>query len=143
MATRSSRRRSRTRCATQQIVEEILNDTMLVVWRKASTYNLRSRVSTWIFGIALRRALKALKRVDDPMEFVPEDSPDHSVAAGQERDVAVLRAAVGVGLRQRLRVTEGRPRRVAQVEATVTGIGQDDFGGDRRLADLFPIRSRE
>jgi RNA polymerase sigma factor (sigma-70 family) len=66
-----------------QIVEEILNDTMLVVWRKASTYNLHSRVSTWIFGIALRRALKALKRVDEPMEFVPEQSPDHG-AAGPE-----------------------------------------------------------
>ena len=63
-----------------QIVEEILNDTMFVVWRKAPTYNLRSRVSTWIFGIALRRALKALKRVDEPMEFVPDESPDHGVA---------------------------------------------------------------
>src|SRR5882724_7960425 len=45
-----------------QLVEEILNDTMLVVWRKAHTYNLRSKVSTWIFGIAFRRALKAIKR---------------------------------------------------------------------------------
>ena len=81
-----------------QIVEEILNDTMFVVWRKASTYNLRSRVSTWIFGIALRRALKALKRVDDPMEFVPEETPDHGVAGPegmlvrQERSASILRA---------------------------------------------------
>ena len=46
-----------------QLVEEILNDTMLVVWRKAHTYNLRSKVSTWIFAIAFRKALKELKRV--------------------------------------------------------------------------------
>ncbi len=66
-----------------QIVEEIVNDTMLVVWRKAPSYNLRSKVSTWIFGIAFRRALKALKRVDDPLEFEPDDSPD-TVGTGPE-----------------------------------------------------------
>jgi RNA polymerase sigma-70 factor (ECF subfamily) len=59
-----------------QIVEEILNDTMFVVWRKAPTYNLRSKVSTWIFGIALRRALKALRRVDDPVDDDRDEHPD-------------------------------------------------------------------
>jgi RNA polymerase sigma factor (sigma-70 family) len=51
-----------------QLVEEILNDTMLVVWRKAHTYNQQSTVSTWIFAIAFRKALKALKRLDDPVD---------------------------------------------------------------------------
>ncbi|HEY4040088.1 MAG TPA: sigma-70 family RNA polymerase sigma factor [Burkholderiaceae bacterium] len=49
-------------------VEEVLNDTMLVVWRKAATFNGQSKVSTWIFSIAFRKALKAVKRFDDPME---------------------------------------------------------------------------
>jgi len=49
-------------------VEEVLNDTMLVVWRKADTFNAQSKVSTWIFSIAYRKALKAIKRFDDPME---------------------------------------------------------------------------
>jgi RNA polymerase sigma factor (sigma-70 family) len=61
-----------------QIVDEIVNDTMLVVWRKASSYNLASNVSTWIFGIAWRRALKALKRIDNPVEFDPDDCPAES-----------------------------------------------------------------
>lgn len=43
-------------------VEEILNDVMLVVWRKAASFDARSRPSTWIFGIAYRKALKALSR---------------------------------------------------------------------------------
>ena len=47
-----------------QLIDEILNDTMLVVWRKAGTFNLRSTVSTWILGIALRRGLKANQRTD-------------------------------------------------------------------------------
>ena len=81
-----------------QIVEEILNDTMLVVWRKAPSYNLRSQVSTWIFGIAFRRALKALRRVDDPVEFEPEESPDlagagpEGLLAQQETRVSIARA---------------------------------------------------
>lgn len=63
-----------------QLVEEILDDTMLVVWRKAASYNLRSKVSTWIFGIAFRRALKALKRRDVPVEYDPDETPDTSTA---------------------------------------------------------------
>jgi RNA polymerase sigma factor (sigma-70 family) len=51
-----------------QSVEEVLNDAMLVVWRKASTFNGQSKVSTWIFAIAYRKALKAIKRHDEPVE---------------------------------------------------------------------------
>lgn len=47
------------------LVEEVLDDTMLVVWRKAHTWLPEAKVSTWIFGIAYRQALKALRRVDD------------------------------------------------------------------------------
>jgi len=51
-----------------QMVEEVLNDAMMVVWRKAATFNGQSKVSTWIFAIAYRKALKALKRFDEPLE---------------------------------------------------------------------------
>jgi RNA polymerase sigma-70 factor (ECF subfamily) len=43
-----------------QLAEEILNDTLWIVWRGASGFRGQSRVSTWIMGIAYRRALKAL-----------------------------------------------------------------------------------
>jgi RNA polymerase sigma factor (sigma-70 family) len=42
-------------------VEETINDTMLVVWNKADEFAERSKVSTWIFGIAYKKALKRLK----------------------------------------------------------------------------------
>lgn len=42
--------------------EEVVNDTMLTVWRKAESFAGRSRVSTWIFGIAYRKALRARSR---------------------------------------------------------------------------------
>jgi RNA polymerase sigma factor (sigma-70 family) len=50
------------------VVEEVLNDTMMVVWRRANTYNGKSKVSTWIFAIAYRTALKALRDQDEPVE---------------------------------------------------------------------------
>ena len=50
------------------LTEEALNDTMLVVWKKAHTFDGSARVSTWIFGIAYRKALKAVRRSSDPHE---------------------------------------------------------------------------
>lgn len=43
-----------------QLIEELIDDTMLVVWRKAGEFGARSRLSTWIFGIAYRLAMKRL-----------------------------------------------------------------------------------
>jgi RNA polymerase sigma-70 factor (ECF subfamily) len=43
------------------MMEEIINDTLLAVWRGAASYRGDSRVSTWVFGVAYRRALKALQ----------------------------------------------------------------------------------
>ena len=51
-----------------EMVEEILNDTMFVVARNAHKYNHASKVSTWIFAIAYRKALKALRDVNDPVD---------------------------------------------------------------------------
>lgn len=63
-------------------VEEVLNDAMLVVWRKAGTFNGKSKVSTWIFSIAYRKALKAIKRFDDPVES--DDQVVESTLPGPE-----------------------------------------------------------
>jgi RNA polymerase sigma-70 factor (ECF subfamily) len=46
----------------QEDVEEIINDTFLIVWQSAGEYRHASQVSTWIFGIAYRTALKSLRR---------------------------------------------------------------------------------
>jgi RNA polymerase sigma-70 factor (ECF subfamily) len=46
----------------RQLTEEVINDTMMVVWQHAADFRGASRVSTWILGIAYRRALKTLER---------------------------------------------------------------------------------
>lgn len=43
------------------MMEEIINDTLLAVWRGAASFRGDSRVSTWVFGVAYRRALKTLQ----------------------------------------------------------------------------------
>jgi RNA polymerase sigma-70 factor (ECF subfamily) len=50
------------------LVEEVLNDTMFTVWARPDRFNGASRLSTWIFAIAYRKALSALRRRDEPVE---------------------------------------------------------------------------
>src|SRR4051812_33151850 len=54
--------------ARRTVVEEALNDAMLVVWKRSHTYNHQSKVSTWIFAIAYRTALKLLRTQDEPVD---------------------------------------------------------------------------
>jgi RNA polymerase sigma-70 factor, ECF subfamily len=50
------------RIIPQHDVQEVVNDTMFAVWSKAADFRGQSLLSTWIFGIAYRMALKALRR---------------------------------------------------------------------------------
>lgn len=80
----------------RELAEEIVNDTMYTVWTAGSTFAGRSKVSTWIFGIAYKKALKRLSRdrrqltesLDDSDDFAADTDP-----AG-ETDVAQLRGAL-------------------------------------------------
>jgi RNA polymerase sigma-70 factor, ECF subfamily len=42
--------------------EEVINDTLWIVWQRAGDFRNASQVSTWIMGIAYRRALNMLRR---------------------------------------------------------------------------------
>ena len=42
-------------------VEEVVNDTFLIAWQQAPRFEGRSRVATWLLGIARYRALGAVK----------------------------------------------------------------------------------
>ena len=93
--------------ARRAVVEEALNDTMYVVWRRSETYNRQSKVSTWIFAIAYRTALKALRNLDEPVELGPDQellseggSPEQLLMTVQTRS-AVLKALEGLSPEQR------------------------------------------
>lgn len=82
-----------------QVVEEVLNDTMFVVWDRPDSFRGASKLSTWIFGIAYRKALKALRRQDEPIEdpqaetrASPEFGPE--LELGQQQTKEVLLSAL-------------------------------------------------
>ncbi len=75
-----------------ELVEEVLDDTLLVVWQGADTFGGRSKLSTWIFGIAYRKALKALDRRDLPVEAGEGEEPvDPAAGPDQQLNLAQLR----------------------------------------------------
>ncbi|MCU7851819.1 MAG: sigma-70 family RNA polymerase sigma factor [Candidatus Thiodiazotropha sp. (ex Monitilora ramsayi)] len=79
----------------QDIVEEVVDDVMLTVWNKAGDFRGRSKVSTWIIGIAYRKGLKSYNKnrrepgMDDLAQHagrIPgaaDQSPDHSLEQQQ------------------------------------------------------------
>ena len=71
------------------VVEEALDDVMLVVWQNAARFNDRSRVSTWILGIAHHKALKARARLAGRLSETPVS--DQQVADGEGPEDATMR----------------------------------------------------
>ncbi len=74
------------------LAEEIISDTLWVVWRKAPEFRGGSRVSTWIMGIAYRRGLKTLRRqqtaaaVTTLFEHSGEPTTDETLPAAERED---------------------------------------------------------
>jgi len=50
------------RCADPGVVDETIQDTFVAVWRGAGRYNGQGDVGGWIWGIAIRRLIDALRR---------------------------------------------------------------------------------
>lgn len=49
------------RCSDTGLVDEVIQDTFLAVWRSASRYNGTGEVGAWIWGIAIRRLIDRLR----------------------------------------------------------------------------------
>jgi RNA polymerase sigma factor (sigma-70 family) len=79
--------------------DEILNDTMLVVWHKAHAFNGSSRVSTWIFAIAYNKAMKALRReprVQEELAAAEADAEAMTWAASPETELIDHESRLGI-----------------------------------------------
>lgn len=82
-----------------QMVEEVLNDTLFVVWERSDTFRGASKLSTWIFAIAYRKAMKALRRLDEPVEdrdadMRPSEGDAPDAPFGHQRMQEALLAAL-------------------------------------------------
>jgi len=76
----------------RELAEEVVNDTMYAVWTGSASFGGRSKVSTWMFGIAYNKALKRLERerrtaadaFDDNFDLASDSDP------GADADAAEL-----------------------------------------------------
>ena len=66
-------------------VEELIQETLLVVWEKPEGFNHTCKISTWVFGIAYNKTLKLMSKkagrsndvnVDDLIEIIGDPATD-------------------------------------------------------------------
>jgi RNA polymerase sigma-70 factor, ECF subfamily len=74
---------------SRESLEEIIDDTFMVVWSNARHFRHSSRLSTWIVGIGYRTALKSLRgtghqMVSQNIEDLTAVRPDHAVVCEQK-----------------------------------------------------------
>lgn len=86
-------RRLSRRCGDPELVDEVVQDTFVAVWREASRFAGRGEVPAWIWGIGIRRLVDAVRRakprpvwagggVVDPVEESAEDRVLQAVEYG-------------------------------------------------------------
>jgi RNA polymerase sigma-70 factor (ECF subfamily) len=81
------------------MVEDVLNETMMEVWRQAARFEGRASVNTWVFSIAHHRAVSRLRKkretsLDEEQAAAIEDDaprPDQQAMSG---DMSRLLAAL-------------------------------------------------
>lgn len=135
-----------------ELAEEVLDDVMLAVWTGASGFDGRSRPSTWIFGIAFHKALKALARQDrhraeveetEAGEPATEDGPEGVLVRREVADV-LERALRSLPLEQRTVVELTYYHGFAYQEIAeimgcpVNTVKTRMFHARRRLRELLP-----
>lgn len=80
--------RLRRRCSDAGMVEEVVQDTFIAVWRKADTYTGAGEVGAWMWGIAIRRLIDHLRRTRN-LEPLREDRSATVVSAEDQVLVGV------------------------------------------------------
>lgn len=80
-----------------QHIEEVSNDVMMVVWKKAKQFDGRSKVSTWIFSISYRICIKVLRKSSwrpeingDEYEKLSSTWVDETVNRDENKDLISL-----------------------------------------------------
>lgn len=136
-------------CAPADL-DEAVNETLLVVWKKARQFTGKSRVSTWIFGIARNKALKLCERrrrqagrlAETPLETLVDPALDTGTLAELKQWIAVGLAMLPSEQRQVLELTfmEGLSvRDIAQVmDCPESTVKTRMFHARRKLREILP-----
>ena len=76
------------------VAEEVLDDVMFVVWTDARRFRGESAVSSWIFGIAYRKAMTAARKERRHETPVDRGVDADALPAGRAQDLEFLRTAL-------------------------------------------------
>jgi RNA polymerase sigma-70 factor (ECF subfamily) len=82
---------------SEPLAEELLQDVMLIVWQRASTFRGDSKGHTWMLAIARRRAISARQKMPHEaalMDNLPADSVEPLESLEQQTEQARVRAAL-------------------------------------------------
>jgi RNA polymerase sigma factor (sigma-70 family) len=82
--------RLRRRCASRDAVDQALQDTFLTVWRQARSFRGEGEVTAFLWRIAIRRLIDAVRadgRADRARQAVLRDSPGADLVASAEDEV--------------------------------------------------------
>lgn len=98
------------RCSDRAVVDEVVQDTFLAVWRGASRFRGEGAVAAWIWGIGVRRLVERFRRRPLPVRvwFGPsvEPSAEDLVLLGIEHgDLSGAIAGLSPELRAVVRAT--------------------------------------
>jgi len=80
--------------ASLPLVEEVIDDVMFVVWTDARKFRGQSAVSSWIFGIAYRKALTAIRRDMRYQSGLDRNTEPADVAASTPQNLEFIRAGL-------------------------------------------------
>jgi RNA polymerase sigma-70 factor (ECF subfamily) len=108
-----------------QLVEEVLDDTMMVVWQTADRFRGSSKPSTWIFAIAYRKALKARSRWPDPL---PDDGLEVQVSNDPGPDTELSHQRLSEALRKAMTGLSAEHRAVVDL-TYFHGMGYREIAG--------------
>lgn len=62
------------RCNDSDLVDEVVQDTFLAVWKGARKWDGRGEVAAWVWGIGVRRLVDALRRRPRPTVLLQDDA---------------------------------------------------------------------
>ena len=84
----------------QEDAEEIINDTLWIVWQRAAEFRNASQVSTWIMGIAYRRALNMIRRAATHERVMALESAEGEAAVNDPGQTTENRQLLNYALAQ-------------------------------------------
>lgn len=73
------------RCADADVVDEVVQDTFVAVWRSARRWSGDGEPAAWIWGIAIRRLVDALRRRPVRTAVLPEEYAGGLVESAEDR----------------------------------------------------------